>query len=289
MRIVILGLSITSSWGNGHATTYRGLVRELTARGHDVLFLERDQPWYAENRDLPKPPFGETHLYKSVAELKRRFGKDVREADCVIVGSYVTDGIAVGEWITLHAEGVTAFYDIDTPVTLGQLTRGECEYLSRDLIARYSLYLSFTGGPTLRGSSANTARLPRARSTAPSTRSSTSRNACRRNGRSATSERTATIGSPRSIGCYTNRPRNCRANGSWSQARSIPILSVAEERRTHHAPGAEEAPRILQLATVHPQRHPCRYDSGRLLAERAPLRSGCLRNADHQRRLGGPR
>ena len=149
MRIVILGLSITSSWGNGHATTYRGLVRELTARGHDVLFLERDQPWYAENRDLPRPPFGETHLYKSVAELKRRFGDDVREADCVIVGSYVTDGIAVGEWITAHAEGVTAFYDIDTPVTLSQLERGECEYLSQDLIARYSLYLSFTGGPTL--------------------------------------------------------------------------------------------------------------------------------------------
>ena len=56
LKIVILGLSITSSWGNGHATTYRGLVRELCARGHRVLFLERDQPWYADNRDLPKPP-----------------------------------------------------------------------------------------------------------------------------------------------------------------------------------------------------------------------------------------
>jgi spore maturation protein CgeB len=86
MRIVILGLSITSSWGNGHATTFRGLVRELTAAGHDILFLERDQPWYAENRDLPNPPFGETQLYKSVAELKRRFAGDVRDADCVIVG-----------------------------------------------------------------------------------------------------------------------------------------------------------------------------------------------------------
>ena len=42
--IVILGLSITSSWGNGHATTYRSLVRGLAARGHRVLFLERDQP-----------------------------------------------------------------------------------------------------------------------------------------------------------------------------------------------------------------------------------------------------
>ena len=62
MNIVIIGLSITSSWGNGHATTYRGLVRELAKRGHNVLFLERDVEWYASNRDLPKPPFGRTEL-----------------------------------------------------------------------------------------------------------------------------------------------------------------------------------------------------------------------------------
>jgi spore maturation protein CgeB len=136
MRIIILAVDYL-------------LVRELTAAGHDVLFLERDQPWYAENRDLPQPPFGETQLYQSVAELQRRFGDEVREADCVIVGSYVPDGIAVGEWVTEYANGVTAFYDIDTPVTLSALERGECEYLSSGLIARFSLYLSFTGGPTL--------------------------------------------------------------------------------------------------------------------------------------------
>lgn len=149
MRIVILGLSITSSWGNGHATTYRALVRELTAAGHSVLFLERDQPWYAENRDLPRPPFGETRLYRSVAELKRRFANDVRDADCVVVGSYVPDGNSVGEWAIENTRGVTAFYDIDTPVTLAALARGDCEYVSAELIAQYSLYLSFTGGPTL--------------------------------------------------------------------------------------------------------------------------------------------
>ena len=62
MQIVILGLSITSSWGNGHATTYRGLVKELAARGHEVAFLERDLPWYADNRDMPSPPFARTCL-----------------------------------------------------------------------------------------------------------------------------------------------------------------------------------------------------------------------------------
>src|SRR5919199_2413190 len=105
LDIVILGLSITSSWGNGHATTYRALVRALSARGHDVLFLERDMPWYAEHRDLAKPPFGRTALYESVEELRDRFGKEVRDADLTIVGSYVPDGVKVGEWVHRHARG----------------------------------------------------------------------------------------------------------------------------------------------------------------------------------------
>jgi spore maturation protein CgeB len=149
LDIVILGLSITSSWGNGHATTYRGLARELAARGHRVRFLERDVPWYAENRDLPAPPYCETRLYKSLEELRRRYRAEVRDADVAIVGSYVPEGVAVGEWVTETARGLTAFYDIDTPVTLAKLARGDAEYLSRELIPRYGLYLSFTGGPTL--------------------------------------------------------------------------------------------------------------------------------------------
>ena len=73
LDLVILGLSITSSWGNGHATTYRGLVRELARRGHRVLFLEQDVPWYAAHRDLPRPPYGTTELYRDLADLDRRF------------------------------------------------------------------------------------------------------------------------------------------------------------------------------------------------------------------------
>jgi spore maturation protein CgeB len=149
LRIVIVGLTITSSWGNGHATTYRGLVRELVNRGHDVLFLEHDKPWYANNRDLPNPPFGRTELYASVEDLKLRFASDVRDADVVIVGSYVPQGVEVGDWVTHHAGGITAFYDIDTPVTLAKLERGDYEYLSPQLIPKFDLYLSFTGGPTL--------------------------------------------------------------------------------------------------------------------------------------------
>lgn len=149
MRIVILGLSITSSWGNGHATTYRGLVRELVRRGHEVLFLERDVPWYAANRDLPHPPYGRTVLYSSLEELRETFRSEVEAADLAMVGSYVPEGVPVGDWVTRTAQGVTAFYDIDTPVTLGRLQRGDTEYLSPELIPRFHLYLSFSGGPIL--------------------------------------------------------------------------------------------------------------------------------------------
>ena len=150
LRIVFLGLSITSSWGNGHATTYRGLVRELARRGHDVQFLERDVPWYGEHRDLPNPPYGRTALYADLPGLRRDHAADIAEADLVIVGSFVPEGVAVGDWVQSEAPGRAAFYDIDTPVTLAALVRsGGTSYLEARQIAGYDLYLSFTGGPTL--------------------------------------------------------------------------------------------------------------------------------------------
>jgi spore maturation protein CgeB len=148
-RYVFLGLSITSSWGNGHATTYRALLKALAARGHDVLFLERDLPFYAENRDLPRPPFGRTALYDSLDELRARHAEAVRDADLVVLGSYVPDGVAVASWIFETAHGKTAFYDIDTPVTLAALARGGAAYLAPEAVLHFDLYLSFTGGPTL--------------------------------------------------------------------------------------------------------------------------------------------
>ena len=149
MKIVIFGLSITSSWGNGHATNYRALVREMARRGHDVLFCERDVPWYAAQRDLPAPPWGETSLYTSLENLARRHGEAIRDADLTIIGSYVPEGSAVARWILARAQGATAFYDIDTPITLAKLAASDLEYLTADLIPRFDLYLSFTAGPTL--------------------------------------------------------------------------------------------------------------------------------------------
>lgn len=148
MKLVVLGLSLSSAWGNGHATTFRALLAAFAARGHEVLFLERDVPWYAAHRDLPDPGFCRLELYDSLAALEDWRG-EIAGADAVMVGSYVPDGVAVGRFVQAHARGTACFYDIDTPVTLAKLARGDHEYLSPELIPGYAIYFSFTGGPTL--------------------------------------------------------------------------------------------------------------------------------------------
>ncbi len=147
--IVVLGLSISSSWGNGHATTYRSLLREMCRRGHRITFLERNVPWYEDHRDMPNPPYCRLSLYDSIDELRELHTSTLRDADFVIVGSFVPDGVEVANWALDTASGPTAFYDIDTPVTLAKIDRGDYEYVDPELIARFDLYLSFTGGRIL--------------------------------------------------------------------------------------------------------------------------------------------
>ena len=149
LRIVVFGLSLSSSWGNGHATTYRALLGALGERGHDIVFFERNRPWYARHRDLKEPAYCKLKFYDELSDLDGVAGL-VSGADVVIVGSYVPDGVALAQWVQRTATGITAFYDIDTPVTLAKLRAGDFEYLSPELIPHFDLYLSFTGGPTLR-------------------------------------------------------------------------------------------------------------------------------------------
>jgi spore maturation protein CgeB len=148
MRIVVIGLSLSSSWGNGHATTFRALLGALGQR-HDILFLERDQPWYAANRDMPSPDFCRLMLYRDLADLARLRG-EIAAADVVVLGSYVADGAAVARLMAKWNEGILCFYDIDTPITVRKLTEGNHEYLSPDVVPLFDIYFSFTGGLTLR-------------------------------------------------------------------------------------------------------------------------------------------
>jgi spore maturation protein CgeB len=149
MRLVFIGLSLSSSWGNGHATTYRSLLRGLADHGHEVRFLEREQPWYAANRDLLQPESYSLSFYSSIEDLGR-FGEVIALADAVIIGSYVPEGVRVVDLASSRRCGLLCFYDIDTPVTLSKLADGDTEYLTPDSIPLFDLYLSFTGGPLLR-------------------------------------------------------------------------------------------------------------------------------------------
>ncbi len=148
LSIVVIGLSLSSAWGNGHATTFRALLRGLAAEGHDVLFLERDQPWYAAHRDLADPDFCRLAFYSGLKDLAR-FDDAIRAADAVIVGSYVADGVAIIDRIAAMHPDVFCYYDIDTPVTLERLDRGDEEYLALRQLPLFNVYFSFSGGDVL--------------------------------------------------------------------------------------------------------------------------------------------
>ncbi|HZQ68736.1 MAG TPA: glycosyltransferase [Terriglobales bacterium] len=150
MKITILALSVTSSWGNGHATTYRALARALHARGHRVVFFERDQEWYASNRDMPEPPFCRVHIYEQWKEVQSMLRRELSDSDVVMVGSYFPDSVEAIPAVLDSDVPVKAFYDIDTPITVAALRQGGAEYLKLDEVPGFDLYFSFTGGPLLR-------------------------------------------------------------------------------------------------------------------------------------------
>jgi spore maturation protein CgeB len=150
MKLVIFGLTISSSWGNGHATLWRGLCKALARRGHDVVFFERDVPYYAFNRDLLELPDGELCLYPSWEDALPLARWHLSDADAAMVTSYCPDGIAASDLILEAAVPVRAFYDLDTPVTLARLEAGESvDYIGPRGLSEFDVVLSYTGGRAL--------------------------------------------------------------------------------------------------------------------------------------------
>ncbi|MFD1912766.1 CgeB family protein [Halodurantibacterium flavum] len=147
--LVFVGLSLSSSWGNGHATTYRALLRGLHGAGQRVLFLERDVPWYAGNRDLAAPDFCDLALYDSVEGLIRDHAETMRSAGSVVIGSYVPEGQAVIDAVAALRPRQLCFYDIDTPVTMQLLRGGDETWLARRQVPVFDIYFSFAGGEVL--------------------------------------------------------------------------------------------------------------------------------------------
>lgn len=150
MKLVIFGLTVSSSWGNGHATLWRGLCRALAARGHDIVFFERDVPYYAANRDLWRLDGGTLVLYADWADNLPTARAHLADADVAMVTSYQPDALAATELVLQSRAAIKAFYDLDTPVTLDALASGRgVAYLGPRGLADFDLVLSYTGGAAL--------------------------------------------------------------------------------------------------------------------------------------------
>lgn len=150
MKLVIFGLTVSSSWGNGHATLWRGLCRALARMGHRVVFFERDVPYYALHRDLLELPGTDLVLYPDWADILPRARREVADADAAMVTSYCPDGVAASDLVLSEQEGTSVFYDLDTPITLERLEAGaDVPYLPPSGLGGFDLVLSYTGGAAL--------------------------------------------------------------------------------------------------------------------------------------------
>jgi spore maturation protein CgeB len=150
MKLTIFGLTISSSWGNGHATLWRALIGALVRRGHRVLFFERDMPYYASTRDLTEIPGGQLRLYRDWDEAWPDAERELADSDAALVTSYCPDGAAAGALFADSGVARRVFYDMDTPVTLAMVEAGEVPpWLGPSALADYDLVLSFTGGVAL--------------------------------------------------------------------------------------------------------------------------------------------
>jgi spore maturation protein CgeB len=150
MKLVIFGLTVTSSWGNGHATIWRGILSSLATLGHEVTFFERNVPYYAAHRDQHRSSEYTIELYDDWHEVLPIAETQIASADAAIVTSYCPDAGCATDLIVSSHVPMRVFYDLDTPVTLDRLQRGEhVEYIPRDGLGAFDLVLSYTGGRAL--------------------------------------------------------------------------------------------------------------------------------------------
>lgn len=151
MKLVVFGLTISSSWGNGHATLWRGLCRAFAERSHEVWFFEKDVPYYESTRDFDTIPGGRLVLYRDFESVRLRARDAIADADVAIVTSYCPDAVVASELVLGSGSAVTVFYDLDTPVTLAALEAGRRpDWIGERGLSGFDLVLSFTGGPALR-------------------------------------------------------------------------------------------------------------------------------------------
>jgi spore maturation protein CgeB len=149
LKITVFGLTISSSWGNGHATPYRAILRALHGMGHEVHFFEKDVPYYSSRRDFTSCDYCSLSLYSSWEDIRERALRVAGDSDVVITASYLPQGQRISDEVLQLSVPLRIFYDLDTPITLANLAADKVEYVRRDQIREFDLVLSFTGGRAL--------------------------------------------------------------------------------------------------------------------------------------------
>jgi spore maturation protein CgeB len=149
LKITIFGLTLSSSWGNGHATPYRAILKALNQRGCRLVFYEKDAPYYARHRDIPACEYCDLQIYGDWNEIRGQALRDAADSDVVLTASYTPNGAVISDAVLDLPGPLHVFYDLDTPITLNRLHAGPLEYLRLDQIPEFDLYLSFTGGELL--------------------------------------------------------------------------------------------------------------------------------------------
>lgn len=149
MKITLFGLTLSSSWGNGHATPYRAILKALHRTGHQVTFYERDVPYYARHRDLKQCDYCTLKLYSSWAAVRRQALAEAAESDVAMCASYVPEGAEIAGELLQLPRPLRVYYDLDTPVTLENLREGPLDYIRAEQLSGFDLVLSWTGGKGL--------------------------------------------------------------------------------------------------------------------------------------------
>jgi spore maturation protein CgeB len=282
LKIVIWGLTVSSSWGNGHATLWRGLIRALTADGHQVTFVEKDVPWYRDARDLHELPGGTLLIYEQWSDVLSR-KRDLLDADALIVTSYCPDAVAATRLIEEEGRGVRVFYDLDTPVTLARLAAGEpVDYLPPEGLGGFDLVLSYTGGPAL---AALKSQLGARRALPlyghvdpvahrPASPLDVFRGDLSYLGTFADDGRTC------SSSCSSSPRAAPLRSGSYSAARLSRRLPLATQHLVHEPCRAGRSRRVFLLVAADAERHAARYGGDGLVPVGPAVRSGGLRCAD---------
>ncbi len=148
MKIAFYGSSLLSAYWNGAATYYRGMLRELAARGWEVTFYEPDAFERQQHRDIDPPEWARVVVWDNDPAACRAVIARAAEADVVVkasgVGVFDTELLAVFD----HArqDALTAYWDVDAPATLAEL-RAEPDHPLRRALPDIDMELTYGGGP----------------------------------------------------------------------------------------------------------------------------------------------